>query len=570
VKTTGILIPTFSTRREADLGIGDTLGIQHWIDWAAEYKVGFLQLLPINENGTEESPYSSISSIAIDPIYLCFDPPHIPFITQAEIDTARTSLGSSFSSHLIHYPAVRATKNYLLDISYSRFSADATPAQIKEFKRFRSENDHWLGNYCDFKLLIEMNGPDLHWDMWSENCRDPESACMFLTELRNKQATHIDSRLEYFAYVQWLCFRQWRALRAYADSKGVKLKGDVPIGIAFHSVDVFFNRSLFKTDWFGGTPPEGYSPTNPFIHEWGQNWGIPLYDWEAMAQDNYSWWRQRISSLTEIFHIFRIDHILGFYRIYAFPWHPRDNQKFVGLDHSAAASLTGGKTPRWFDHPDDTYESRTANHRNGDSRLRPIIKAAGKAEIIAEDLGWVPDYVRPHLTSLGIAGYRIPHWDSREDGFPVMGHEFPHLSFATYSTHDHDSLISIWENCRNTIILHKQKPTEQGHWAAEGAARALRLLARFSNIPVPDDNQWPPYSEAIHLALIKALLASNSQYALLMVTDLFSLRERINIPGDPSAPNWKLRINLDKEQLAERGRILATLIALTGRANHLK
>lgn len=566
MKTTGILIPTFSTRRAGDLGIGDTLGLEQWIDWASHYNVGFLQLLPINENGTEESPYSGISSIALDPIYLSFDTPHVPFITTSEIDAARKSLGDALTSHLIDYPAVRAAKQHLLDISFSRFSAEATPAQFKEFKQFHKNNVQWLADYCNFKLLSELNDPHLHWDQWPDNYRDPESARKFLTKLHKQESAHTESRLEFFAYVQWLCFRQWRAVRAYADSKGVKLMGDIPIGIAFHSADVFFNPSLFKTDWFGGTPPEGYSVENPFIHEWGQNWGIPLYNWDAMAKNNYSWWQQRIASLTEIFHIFRIDHILGFYRIYTFPWHPRDNNKFLGLDYTAAASLTGGRTPRWFEHSDDTYEDRRENHRNGDSRLRPIVEAAGDAEIIAEDLGWVPDYVRPHLTSMGIAGYRIPHWDSKENGFPVMGNEFPNLSFATYSTHDHDSLISIWENCRTTITLQQQQPTEHGHWAAEGAANAMTLLARFANVPVNYDNHWPPYSEAIHLALIRALLASNSRYVLLMVTDLFALKDRINTPGDLSAPNWQFRLNLNDHQLTERGRILSTLISLTGRA----
>lgn len=567
VKTVGILVPAFSTRRSGDLGVGDTLGMQKWIDWAAEFGVGFIQLLPINENGTDESPYSGISSVALDPIYLAFEVEEIPFVTQAEIDDARASLGQSVGSHLVDYPAVRSAKNGLLEISFARFSAEVDNKPQGEFRRFREENSAWLPDYCLFKLLMEIHGPELLWDQWPEDCRDPDGALRHVAALKKTEPAHIASRLEFFAYVQWLCFGQWRKVRAHADERGVKLMGDLPIGVAFHSADVFFNRPGFRTDWFGGTPPEGYSAENPFMHEWGQNWGIPLYDWDAMAEDGFSWWRRRIEHLTGIFNMFRIDHILGFYRIYGFPWHPRRNGEFLGLDGGAAAAITGGDLPRWFRHSDDTQESRAANLSDGDFRLRAILEAAGDAEVIAEDLGWVPDYVRPHLGELGIAGYRIPHWDSHADGSPVMGTVFPENSFASYSTHDHDPLRAIWETCRKTIRLQQENPTEQGHWAAEGCSHAMRLLAGFSGIPVPAENSWPAYSDAIHWRLIKALLEANSRYVLLMVTDLFALRDRINTPGDQGTGNWRLRLELGERQMAERGRIFSTLISLAGRAN---
>ena len=565
MKTLGVLIPAFATRRSGDLGIGDTLGMRKWIDWAAEFKIGFLQLLPINENGTNESPYSGISSIAIDPIYLSFDIPEIPLLNRPEIDAARASLSQHINSHLVDYPAVRATKTHLLEISFARFSAEAERVLQDEFKHFREANSHWLADYCAFKLLMETHGPDLHWDQWPEDCRSPDSALNFIADLRKQEPAHISSRLGFFAYIQWLCFRQWRAVRTHADSCGVKLMGDLPIGVAFHSADVFFNRSGFHTNWFGGTPPEGYSAENPFIHEWGQNWGIPLYDWDAMAEDGFSWWRSRLSYLTEIFNIFRIDHILGFYRIYAFPWHPRKNHEFLGLNDNEAAAINEGRRPRWFQHPDDTMQNKAANRKDGDFRLRAILEASSGAEIIAEDLGWVPEYVRPHLDELGIAGYRIPHWDSYEDGSPVMGDIFPENSFASYSTHDHDSLCATWEISRKTIITQQQQPTEQGHWAAEGSAHALRLLAGFSGIPIPEDNIWPAYSDAIHWRLIKSLLDSNSRYTVLMVTDLFVLKDRINTPGTPGNCNWRIRLNITPHEMAERGRVLSNLISLTGR-----
>lgn len=565
MKTTGLLIPAFSTRRRGDLGIGDTLAVREWIDWAADHHVGFLQLLPINENGADESPYSGISSIALDPIYLAFEPELIPCLTRSEIDAMRASLGSHVTSHQIEYPAVRAVKSQLLEISFARFRADPDPDLDADFQSFQDRSYAWLPDYCLFKLLTEIHGAHLTWDEWPAGSREPEDARRLIALLRDENPDRIDSRLEAFAYTQWLCYRQWRDLRAYADSRGVKLMGDLPIGVAFHSADVFFHRSVFHTNWFGGTPPEGHSAENPFIHEWGQNWGIPLYDWESMERTGFAWWRERLTRLTEIFGIFRIDHILGFYRIYGFPWHPRMNERFLGLAHHEAEKLAEGRLPRWFSHPDGDGEQKSINHSNGDFRLRAILDAAGDAEVIAEDLGWVPEYVRPHLDELGIAGYRIPHWDSYEDGSPVPGSVFPKNSFATYSTHDHDSLCATWENCRRILQLRQEQPDSQDHWAAEGAAHSLRLLAGFSGIPIPPHNTWPPYSDALHWRLVKSLLESNSRYAVLMVTDLFELKDRINTPGTPGKANWRFRLNLSRHQMEERGRILSILIRLTGR-----
>jgi 4-alpha-glucanotransferase len=284
-----------------------------------------------------------------------------------------------------------------------------------------------------------------------------------------------------------------------------------------------------------------------------------------MAANGFSWWRQRISHMTKIFRVFRIDHILGFYRIYGFPWHPRRNYEFLGLEDQEAAQLCEGRLPKWFHHPDDTDANKAHNLADGDFRLRAIMDAAGDAEIIAEDLGWVPEYVRPHLEELDIAGYRIPHWDSYADGSPVMGDIFPENSFAAYSTHDHDSLSATWENCRKTISLHNEHPTEHTHWPAQGCAHSLQLLAGFSGIPIARENNWPPYSDAIHWRLIKSLMESRSRYAVLMVTDLFALKDRINTPGTFGNGNWRFRLNLSPHQMTERGRILSNIIQLTGR-----
>ena len=566
----GILIPAFSTRREGDLGIGDTAGLRDWIDWAAQHNVGFLQLLPVNENGTEESPYSAISSVALDPIYLACEVAEIPGLRESDLLAARERLRAAAQSTLINYPAVRAVKRGLLETAWRRYTAKADAGLAAEFARFREQEAEWLDDYCVFRFLMETHGVALTWDQWPDGCRTPQSARAFLAKLRKRNATAVDDRLGFFAWVQWLCFRQWLGLRAHAASRGVKLMGDVPIGVSWHSCDVFFSPDEFHLDWYGGSPPEGMGQDDPFFQQWGQNWGIPLYRWDQMQANGFTWWRKRIERLTRIFDIFRLDHILGFYRIYSFPWPPKRNAEFIGLNPEEAAARTGGRLPGWNLRPDDTVENKAANRNDGDARLRAILDAAKDAEVIAEDLGWVPDYVRPHLADLGIASFRIPHWDCVQ-GHPTPGNSFPEHTFATFSTHDHEPVNGIWRSCLRVIQQHQEAPTEQTAWASGGAQDTLRILSEFSGIPIPQHSPWPPYTEGIRLRLFKALFASNSRYAVVMVTELFSLDERINHPGTSDSGNWRFRLPWTLDEIADEPSLksacdkLATLISITRR-----
>lgn len=567
----GILIPAFSPRREGDLGIGDTEALREWVDWAADHGVSFIQLLPINENGPEESPYSAISSAALDPIYLTLDEKRLPWLGAKEIAGARERLGDALHAGLVNYPAVRQAKRTLLELAWANF--DSAGGNLEnEFRRFREREGDWLDDYCLFRFLMERHGEHLPWDQWPESCRTPRKARGHVDELRRLDPAAVDYRLGFFAFVQWLCHRQWRALREHADSRGVKLMGDVPIGVSWHSCDVFFQRDEFHLDWCGGSPPEGMSQSDPFFQQWGQNWGIPLYRWDHMEANGFAWWKTRITRLTGIFRMFRLDHILGFYRIYAFPWRPERNGEFIGLSHEQAAALNHGRLPRWFLRPDDTVENKAANRADGDVRLRAVLDAADGAEVIAEDLGWVPEYVRPHLTDLDIAGFRIPHWDCNEFGHPTPGNCFPENSFATFSTHDHDPVNGIWRGCLNVIRQHQENPTEHSGWQSHGAHNTLRILSEFAGIPLPFHAPWPPYTEGIRLRLIKALLSSNSRYALLMVTELFDIDERINQPGTTGGGNWRFRLPWTLREiqadsrLSEACRRFAAAISITRRA----
>ncbi len=132
--------------------------------------------------------------------------------------------------------------------------------------------------------------------------------------------------------------------------------GDIPIGVSLASVDVFGNKEIFDFDWYGGAPPEKLFKDDEFVQKWGQNWGIPLYDWDALKVSGYKWWKQRVRKTTAIFRLFRIDHTLGFYRIYAFPWNPIRNDEFLPLSKEDAAKKCQGRLPK-FQRRDDELEA---------------------------------------------------------------------------------------------------------------------------------------------------------------------------------------------------------------------
>ncbi len=550
-RTAGVLLPAFSPRRAGDLGIGDARAMCEWIQWAADHEVGFLQLLPINETGADDSPYNAISSVALEPLYLTMEVDEIPGLTEEELTQARLDLGAAvLDGRLVEYASVRAKKRELLQHCYPRFLTGDFAAEREDFRTFQQEEASWLHDYAMFRWLMDRDGGRETWDLWPADFNEPAKARQYFLRERTKRGDAVMTELNYYTWVQWLCFRQWRAVRALGDAKNVKLMGDIPIGISYYSADVFFQRDQFDLEWCGGAPPETMFKHDRFIQRWGQNWGIPLYRWDLMEQQGYPWWKQRIRKLTEIFHIFRIDHILGFYRIYAFPWRPQRNQEFLDLSVDEARARTGGRVPQWAWRPDDTEENKAANCADGDRRLRAILEAAGDGEVVGEDLGCVPEYVRPHLESLGIAGFRIPHWDSHDDQV-IHGSKLPECSFATYATHDHDTLAALWEGFRLAAMGQSEEPDqeESGKWN-------VRMMSEFGDITLTDE-KIPAYNHDVQWKLLDGLLASNSRYAALMITDLYGMSDRYNKPGTVGGENWRFRLPFSLEDTYKDVTLLA-------------
>ena len=269
------------------------------------------------------------------------------------------------------------------------------------FENFAKRKRAWLPDYAFFRVLMERNNDSPAWNRWPAQHQSIQRARTWLSDLTGPTSSH-NERQRFFCYVQWIAHQQWREIKSYADGRGVALMGDIPFGVSYHSADVFARRDEFELDWSGGAPPEPYFKDDAFTQKWGQNWGIPLYRWDKMRANNFAWWRQRVRGVREIFHIFRIDHVLGFYRIYAFPWRPRKNKQFLPLDQNQMLEQTGGRAPHFIPRDDETSENAKANRRDGEEYLRAVLEDAGPRAWPAKILAWCPitcDQTCGHLAS---------------------------------------------------------------------------------------------------------------------------------------------------------------------------
>jgi 4-alpha-glucanotransferase len=184
--------------------------------------------------------------------------------------------------------------------------------------------------------------------------------------LPSKQRDEYAERILFCAYVQWIAFDQWTKVKEHGTKNRVYLMGDIPFGVNRYSSDVWGNRAIFDLDWSGGCPAEKVFKCDPFTEKWGQNWGIPLYKWDVSRERKHDWWRIRCGNIHKVFHLFRVDHVLGFFRIYSFPWQPKHNDKFLPMTEAEAKKHTGGRLPHFQPYSDETKEGAAFNQKQGE------------------------------------------------------------------------------------------------------------------------------------------------------------------------------------------------------------
>lgn len=504
----GVLIPLFSIRSGTGWGLGEIGDIARFSKWANLAGFSVLQLLPVNEvSGADASPYAAVSAFALDPVYLTLEECEdfvvaggrraLPPETQKRLDAVK-------EAPLVDWPSVRAIKKQAIDLAFQRFLRDhwtKRSARAKQLTTFMKDNSSWLDEYALFSVLHEKYGKG--WVEWPVGARNRDPATIHAA-----RGEHRDALLR-ASWVQWQLDVQWRKARREASTVGVELMGDLPFMVGVDSADVWSNRSLFHIDKHVGTPPDEFSPT-------GQDWGLPVYDWAALQREGFSWIRGRSMRAGALFSLYRLDHVIGLYRTY----------------YRSVDGQTSGFTP--------VEESEQI--RLGEALMR-IMSHWG--EVVAEDLGTVPAFLRPSLERLGIPGYRVLRWEKESDGYRPPS-SWPAASVATNATHDTDTIAEWYDHL---------SPEERGK------------LLELPGLQELDPNQ--PFDDRVRDRLLAAIYAAPSTLSLVLFQDAMGTRERINVPGTVNESNWSYRAHRTVEELLtdqESTARLARIAAEAGRS----
>ena len=486
----GLLIPLFSCPSTASWGIGDIGDIEPLTDWMAAAGQGILQLLPLNEMAPgQQSPYSAISAMAIDPIFIS-----VPRVAEfaalggeAALAAAdREALAAVRRAPRIAFEAVRRLKQRALRASFERFLEKewrSGSERDRSLQAYVNEQAWWLEDYALFRAL-HAREQERPWMAWPEALQRREPPAI------DRARRELADEVRFQQYLQWLAGTQWRQARAHAH--GVALFGDLPFMVDSDSADVWVRQHQFRLDMSVGAPPDAFSAT-------GQDWGMPVYQWSALAAEDYRWLRERARRSADLFDGYRVDHLVGFYRTYG---RVKDGGEGVFTPADEPAQRALGET------------------------VLDLFRGAG-AEIIAEDLGTVPDFVRASLARLGIPGFRVFRWERywHDEGRPFRDPaDYPALSVAASGTHDTEPVAVWWEQ------------------ASSAERRQVSQLPSVQRLTGGVDLTDQPFSATVRDTLLEILYASASDLLLVPVQDAFGWRERINQPATVSDANWTYRL----------------------------
>ena len=399
------------------------------------------------------------------------------------------------------YAEVKKLNRRLLEKAFARFLlASSNEDRQSSFRKFCEEESAWLDDYAFFRALMEKNGERENWDVWPY--QSLEAARDWLDGLSPEQQSAFAQRRDFFRYVQWIAHEQWRDLKAFADERGVALMGDIPFGVSYYSADVFSRPNEFALDWSGGAPPEPYFKDDEFTQKWGQNWGIPLYRWDAMRTRKFDWWRQRVRGVSRHLSSFsnrsRARVLPNLCVSVAAITEQRISAARLGPDAGA-----NRRTRAAFCAANDaTSQDCEANGREGEEYLRAILEECGDARVVGEDLGdRCPITFGRICARLGIAGFKIPQWEVY-GGRVTPGSEYERLSVATYATHDHKPLRELWEEAIEwPTSTHLSEATTQQ--ASDQARQALNKIARFAGFQPRTES--PDFGKDFYPAIMEAL-----------------------------------------------------------------
>jgi 4-alpha-glucanotransferase len=488
----GSLVPLFSIPSRHSWGIGEIPDLVTFARWLELAGLDFVQLLPLNEmQEGQSSPYSALSAMAIDPIFIAVE--HIPeWSAVADVlrNDDRDAIDRARIAGRVQYDAVRAVKTRAFRAAFGHFAGTHLgrgDGNDDAFAAFCNRERWWLYDYALFRALHDEHS-GRHWRDWEPGVRDREPAAL------ETARTRLRREVEYYSYLQWIADVQWQAARTAAAPVGVF--GDFPFMVSGHSADVWARQHEFDLDASVGTPPDAFSAT-------GQDWGLPPYRWDVVAAGDFQWLRDRTKRFGALYDAFRIDHLIGFFRTYV---------------------RKPGHAPSFW--PAEEYQQRAL----GEHLLS--LFASDRATPIAEDLGTIPDYLRVSLAARGIPGMKVLRWerDWHADGHPFLEPSgYAEASVATTGTHDTEMLAEWWDGA---------EPAER---------RALLALQALRNAELTADE---PFSDRVRDALLAVLFSAGSRLVIVPFQDLFGWRDRINVPAVVDDMNWTWRLPMPVDDLS--------------------
>ena len=449
-----------------------------FVDFLCEAGQTYWQVLPLNPTGYGNSPYQSFSSFAGNHYLIDLDTLIAEgLLLQDEVDSLtrdemRVDFGYLFENRV-----------KLLRLAYERFSPD------EAYRKFVTQNADWLEDYALFMSLKEkFRGRP--WYKWSI------SLMIRLPEMIRSTQRELADSIGFHCFLQYQFFRQWKALRGYANQKGIKIIGDVPIYVPLDSVDVWSAPELFQLDGncrptaVAGCPPDSFSAD-------GQLWGNPLYNWDKMKETGFDWWIRRLSAAAKMYDVIRLDHFRGFESYWAVP--------------AADKTAINGT---WKQGPGVDY-------------IHAVRKALPNLRFIAEDLGYVTPEVHKLLEESGYPGMKVLQFafDSRETA-DYLPHTYPVNSVCYTGTHDNLTL---------------------GQWFQEAAPEDIALARAYLGLNGEEGPIW---------GMIRGGMSSVSRLCMIQMQDYLELdgSARMNFPGTLSAGNWTWRApkNFMSKSLAKR------------------
>ena len=573
----GTAIPVFALRSADDFGVGEFYDLKKMVDWAAATGQCVLQLLPINDTTMlhtwEDSyPYNPNSTFALHPQFL-----NLPAVG-VKVDEEYKALQAELNAlDQIDYERVNAEKHLLLKKAFAKTFKKLSAT--KAYQAFVEKNAHWLLPYAAFCVLRDMNGtPDF--SQWKGYAKyNKKKVAAFCEEHKEE--------IDFWCFVQYHLDAQLSEVCAYAHSKGVVFKGDLPIGISRTSVDAWLYPELFHMDSQAGAPPDAFSAD-------GQNWGFPTYNWEKMAEDDFAWWKSRLAKMSEYFDAFRIDHILGFFRIWEiplwtksglngyfnpalpFPAHELQAQGFdvndfdlflqdprqeghyhpkIGAKQTQSYYVLDAYRRAAFDRLYDDFFYRRNNEFWKDKAMQKLPALLDSTGMLAcgEDLGMIPATVPQVMDDLRILSLEIQRMPKSVEETFAHPANYPYLSVCTTSTHDMNPIRAWWEEDREVT-------NDFWHMILGNQGEAPYFCEPWICRQILDQHVWSP--AMLTILPLQDWLSMDEQ---LRREDPNT--ERINVPAN-SRHYWRYRMHLTLEQLEaadEFNKTLSDMIAASGR-----